>query len=242
MDFYNNLKNEIEKIIDNNQLMNEPIKIKGKILSTEEAIGNPERRDFPLLKGKESLVEADFKSYKGQAFTDKPSNFSGTVKDINSLNLDNNENRAVFVSAINAIMNYLNLTQNNVHCRNEEPEICAEKIDLFLKDKYGDVNIGMVGLQPAMLDKINQSFNTRVLDLDEDNIGKNKYGVIVEHGRKNLNDVIDWADILLVTGSTIVNGTITNFIDFHKPVIFFGTTISGAAKLMNLERVCFEAK
>ncbi|KUK31194.1 MAG: Uncharacterized protein XD63_1543 [Thermoanaerobacterales bacterium 50_218] len=51
----------------------------------------------------------------------------------------------------------------------------------------------------------------RVLDLDPDNRGKTKYGVLIEDGEKDLDEVINWAEVLLVTGSTVVNGTIVNF-------------------------------
>jgi len=39
-------------------------------LSPEEAIGNPEDRDYPLIVGKERLMQAEFRGALGQAFTD----------------------------------------------------------------------------------------------------------------------------------------------------------------------------
>jgi len=58
---------------------------------------------------------------------------------------------------------------------------------------------------------LRHSFDVRVLDLDPDNRGKTKYGVLIEDGEKDLDEVINWAEVLLVTGSTVVNGTIVNF-------------------------------
>jgi hypothetical protein len=43
--------------------------------------------------------------------------------------------------------------------------------------------------------------------------------------------------VLVATGSTIANKTITNIL-IDKPTIFFETTLAGAAALMKLERFC----
>ena len=48
----------------------------------------------------------------------------------------------------------------------------------------------------------------------------------------------DWADLLLATGTTLVNGTLMGPWLGNKPVIFYGTTIAGAAHLMGWERFC----
>ena len=73
-------------------------------------------------------------------------------------------------------------------------------------------------------------------------IGKTKNGVFIEDGEKNKDDVIQWADLLLVTGSTVVNGTVEDYYGLEKPVIFYGNTIAGTAVLMGLERICFHGK
>ena len=46
-----------------------------------------------------------------------------------------------------------------------------------------------------------------------------------------------WCDLLLVTGTTLVNGTLPIFLG-AKPIVFYGTTIAGAAYLMGWERFC----
>jgi uncharacterized membrane protein YgdD (TMEM256/DUF423 family) len=72
--------------------------------------------------------------------------------------------------------------------------------------------------------------------LDPDNIGTEKRGVRIE-GPEATADAIDWADLLLVTGTAIVNGTVGRFLT-GKPVLFYGTTIAGAADLMGWKRFC----
>jgi len=76
-----------------------------------------------------------------------------------------------------------------------------------------------------------------VIDLAEDNIGTVKYGVTIEDGRKDITELLNWCHLILATGSTVVNGSIANFL-IGKPVIFYGTTIAGPAALLGLRRFC----
>ena len=51
-----------------------------------------------------------------------------------------------------------------------------------------------------------------------------------------------YAELILCTGSTLCNGSIIDYLDLDKDVLFFGTTASGAAPLLGLKRVCFADK
>lgn len=236
-DFYNDLFNKFKSIVENNGLLNEEVKITGRPLNAEEAIGKPERKDYPIIKGKEKLLEADFKGVKGQAFSDMADNFNGTIKDIIEMSLKTNFDMAVYIATLNAVCRYLELTDNTVHCKDEEPEKCADEFVKYIKSKYGNPKIALIGFQPAMLEKLGRNFKVRVVDLAFDNIGKIKYNVLVEDGNKPIENLLNWCDIIVATGSTVANKSITNFLT-DKPAIFFGTTLSGAAALMNLERFC----
>ncbi|SHI33994.1 Putative heavy-metal chelation [Dethiosulfatibacter aminovorans DSM 17477] len=239
MEFYSNLNKKFKELVKSNNLENESIIIETRALKPEEAIGHTSRKDYPILTGKEVLMNAYFKECIGQSFTNAPSKFKGTLKDVASLDLSFNKNRAIFISVLNATMKYLGLIDRTIHCKNEEPEICSGKYLDYLKEKYGDVKIGLVGYQPSMLEKLSESFELRILDLDKNNIGTNKYGIVVEDGEKAFSSVVDWADIILVTGSTVANGTVVDFINLDKEVIFYGTTIAGVAHLEKLNRCCF---
>jgi hypothetical protein len=72
--------------------------------------------------------------------------------------------------------------------------------------------------------------------MDTENIGSRKFKINIEDPNAT-DEANEWADLLLVTGTTLVNGTIGNFLG-DKPVIFYGTTIAGAAHLMGWERFC----
>ena len=102
------------------------------------------------------------------------------------------------------------------------------------------VRIGLVGYQPALLQMLSESGRqVRVLDLNPANIGDVRYGVTVENGAVAREDLLTWAELILCTGSTLCNGTITDYLDLEKPVLFFGITAAGACQLMGWNRVCF---
>ncbi|WZL73882.1 DUF364 domain-containing protein [Clostridiaceae bacterium 35-E11] len=239
--FYDELFNKFKKLVEKNDLFNEKISVEGKVLNSEEAIGNPLREDYPILKGKEKLMQAEFRGEKGQAFTDMPGAFTGTIKEIINRPLKTNFDRAVLISTINAVCKYLKITDTTIHCKDEEPEDCAERLVEYIKENYGLPKITLIGLQPAMLERLSAYFQVRVVDLDIDKIGKVKFGVEIENAEEKTEEVLDWCELILVTGSTVVNGTITDFI-MEKPVIFYGTSIAGTGALMNLKQFCVCSK
>lgn len=240
-EFYNDLFIKFRKLVEDHHLLEEEVTITGRTLTPEEAIGNPVRKDYPIIKGKERLLEATFKGVKGQAFTDMPSHFNGTLTHIIEMPLKTNFDMAVYIAAVNAVCRYLEMTPSTVHCKDGEPEKCASELVEYIKNKYGNPKIALIGFQPAMLENLSKDFNVRIVDLAADTIGKIKHNVLVEDGNQPIEALLDWCDIIVATGSTIANYSISNFL-LDKPTIFFGTTIAGAASLMNLERFCPCAK
>lgn len=242
---------KFRNIAEKHGLIDSSINVKMRPLKPKEAIGKPLRDDYPILKGKEVLIEADFMGDKGQAFTDEPSDFEGTIKDVINLPFDTNRNRAVVVASVNAVLRHLNIAAGTIHCKNEEPEECAEEMAHRLLNRWGrSLTIGLVGLQPAIASSLIKTFsknNVKIADLDEDNIGKNFDGVTILDGRLYAKKLVEDNFLALVTGSTIVNGTIDEILETSKEgnknriVIFFGTTIAGIDVLMNLRRLCFKS-
>jgi len=237
-DLLSQLRERLRALAEENALLGETVTVAGRALTPEEAIGNPERQDFPLIKGREKLIQATLKDAKGQAFTDMPGHFSGTLSEILDRPLESNFDRAVFVATMNAVTSLLGLAERTVHCRDEEPEYCASCVVGFIKQNYGDPKVALVGFQPSLLQQLAPSFAVRALDLDSERIGTEKFGVVIEDGDRDTAAVLEWCDLVFATGSTIVNETITDFLDIGKPAVFFGTTISGAAALMGLDRYC----
>ena len=115
----------------------------------------------------------------------------------------------------------------------------------YLESNYPDVKrIALVGFQPSLLEMLSKSkYDVRVMDLNPNNIGQLKFGIRVEDGTAMKEEIRDsYAELILCTGSTLCNGSIIDYLDLDKEVLFFGTTTSGAAPLLGLKRVCFADK
>jgi hypothetical protein len=237
-DLFEEIKERARPILESHGLMDHRVRVKAHVLSTEEAIGNPEGDDFPLQKGKERLMQAEIDGALGQAFTDRYGDFQGALEEIMRMPLENNFRRAVFTATLNAALRSAGKAEKTIHCRDQGPGLCAAELARFIMDRHGRVRIGQVGFQPKMVEVLGASFPLRVLDMDPDNLGKRKYGIEIE-GPQAQEEVIDWADLLLVTGTTLVNATLEDFLG-KTPVLFYGTTIAGAAALMGWDRFCGE--
>ncbi len=238
MDFYNDIKEKFFNLIKEKNLMSSKVQVvSARTLTPQEVIGKPERQDFPLLKGKEMMIQADFKGSLGQAFTDMPGNYSGALQEILAMPLDNNFKRAVFIASINAVLRYLNYISKTVHCRDKEPAECAAHLVDYIKERFGNLRIAFIGMQPAMVEALATQFEIRVVDLDPDNVGQKRCGLLIEDVAYT-KEILSWADIVLATGTTVVNNTLTSLL-IEKPIIFYGVTIAGVAYLKGYEQYCF---
>ncbi|MFO7773141.1 MAG: DUF364 domain-containing protein [Dehalococcoidia bacterium] len=233
---YDILKREFARIVTDNALEGE-VTIRAAVLSPEEALGNPEDKDYPLIVGKERMMQAEFRGSLGQAFTDMFGNFSGRLSEIAPMELTDNFRRAIFISSLNAVMRYLGLINKTTHCKNDEPRLCCYELARHIEENYGRPRVAMVGLQPRMVEVLSKRFQLRVTDMDQANIGTEKFGCTI-HGPEMTGEHLEWCDVALVTGTTIVNNTIDRFM-ISRPVIWYGVTISGAAKLLGLDHFCY---
>ncbi len=114
-------------------ILDEGITVSAGPLTVKEAIGTPEETDFPIQQGKEKLMEAMFRNERGQAFTDNYGNYSGTLGEVSQLPLDNNFNRAVFVSTLNAVSRSLGMADCTVHCKDNGPKDCSMQVFEYIK-------------------------------------------------------------------------------------------------------------
>ena len=235
-------KGKLSQLLSRHELLDENLLVKVGLLTPEEAIGSPLRRDFPILLGKERVIEARFKSARGHAFTDAPIEFRGPVREILDRRLESNADRALFVATLNAVLRHLGQARGTVHCRDDEPEKCAVEIARLVRGKQ---NVGLIGCNPAILDALAKEFGPeRVIltDLNPENIGQTKYGVEVWHGETRMEDLVHEADMVVLTGTTFVNDTfprIWESIARHgKDYLIYGVTASGLCQLSGLNRVC----
>ena len=235
---YDILKKYFSDLVLTHGLEGEEIRVVTRPLTAEEAIGTPEDDDYPLLKGRERLMEAEFRGAKGHAYTDLFGDYEAGIEEIANLQLVNNFKRAVFIASLNAVMRYLGLVEGTVHCRDEEPVECGRELNGYLKDTFGPLKrVVLVGLQPRLLEALAGEYQVRVVDLDPENIGGIRKGVRIE-SPDDIEEILAWSELILVTGTTVANGTIEHFLNRDSPVVFYGVTIAGPARVLNLNRFC----
>lgn len=227
----------------NEELKLSEINISSKALKNEEAIGCPDRDDFPLLRGKEVLLQAEVDGSIGQAFTSDPIAYRGKIKDLLDLSDERLGNYALLVASVNAVGHKLGIADHTVHCKNNEPEECAKKISKYILEKHGMCNIGIIGYQPAILENCVSIFGSdriNLSDLSQSNIGSFRFGVKVLDGFADTKKLIEFSDVLLITGSILANGTYKNILNEigNKPYYLFGTTCSALASINNIDRLC----
>lgn len=225
--------------IDKLNIYDREIAIACKTLTPEEAIGNPLHDDYPIQLGKERIIEADFMGKKGQAFSDSYFNYSGKVNDILALNLGTTARRAIFISSLNAILAGLEKIPESIHCKDDDLMKCADHFLNFVRNQSLKTdNVLLVGLQPRLLEMLAKLKNVRVCDLNPDNIGTSKYGVVID-GPDRFSENAEWAGAIFATGSTVVNGTIDDIIKADRNTFFYGVTITGVAHLLGLKQFCY---
>lgn len=243
---YQNLKERFSDVLKEHQIENDHLSVSCRALTPEEAIGKTKRTDYPILTGKDVMIQAEYKGFRGQAFTDAPAAFEGMLEDILEMDIKHNpHDRGIFIATVNAVMASLGLCEGTVHCRTNGPEFCAKDMLQFLETNYPDIKkIALVGFQPSLLEMLaNSKYDMRVMDLNPNNIGQMKFGICVEDGTAMKEEIIhSYAELILCTGSTLCNGTMVDYLDLDTEVLFFGTTASGAAPLLGLKRICFADK
>ena len=238
-------KNKFKEIAQSNHLLKSEVAVLVKMLSPEEAIGSPGRRDFPIVTGKERVVEAEFQGSRAHAFTDSPKEFIGKLEEVISIPLSSNGARAIFIAAMNAVLKHLKIIETTLHCKDEEPEQCAKEIAPHIKNTLKAEKVGLIGLNPAILEMLSKTFgpeNIKITDLNTQNIGTVRYGVNVWDGKNMTDRLVQESDVVLMTGTTLVNGTfdgILNSIKNHnKDYLIYGVTCTGICRLTGLNRIC----
>lgn len=241
MSIMDDYRDGLAKTVQEHNLLEQEVIVEVKPLTSREAIGSPERDDFPILKGKERIVEARFRGVPGQAFTDAFAEYRGDLAGLLRLDLSDRFNASIFTAAANAVLRWLGKAEGTVHCRDREPGECAQKLLGFIKEKYPGVRkAALVGLQPAMAEVLAGAYDLTIVDLDPDNIGRTRAGAVVQDGRRDMAQALEQCDLIAATGSTLTNNTLDQVraAAGDRRLFFFGVTISGAAAMLGLERFC----
>ena len=239
--YWTDLKNYLEAEADERGWLKERIVVTARALSGVEAIGRPSHDDYPLLKGKESIVEAVIKDARGHAFTDTPGHFRGTIEDVLALPLSDNYERAIFIATLNAVLRKAGLIEGTVHCKDDAPVECARELAAYVAREFGSPKVFQVGYQPRMAEELSRRFDFRITDMDADNIGKQVGKARIEPDSAATDPNIAWCDVIIATGTTFANDTAQKLVDCGVPVIFYGVTCAGAAHVLGLTRFCTKA-
>ncbi len=236
---------KMRTLLSENNLFDVQTTILAKELSPEEAIGTPGRRDFPLIEGKERVIEATLLGARGQAYTDSPQEFTGPLSQVMDLPLDQTPKRAIFLAALNALGRKIGLVSGTVHCKDKEPEQCAPKIADYLYNLDQNMKIGLIGLNPAIAEALIDKFGPKqviITDLQEKNINKKKWGAEIWNGRTATERLIQVSDTLVVTGTTMANGTFDSIYrttqEYGKSIITYGITCAAVCNLLEIPRIC----
>jgi hypothetical protein len=236
MRFFDLLRHAFDSMVKANSWQEKTVHVRVKTLTPEEAIGNPEHQDYPLIKGRERMMEAEFMGSRGQAFTDMYGNFSGSLAEVASMEIENNYRRAVFLATLNALSRHLGFVTSTVHCRDDQPPACAKDLARFIRDTYGSPRVALVGLQPRMVQALAETFELRVTDMDPDAVGTERFGIHIQ-GPEDTARNLAWCELALVTGTTFTNNTLRELVT-NKPAIFYGVTAAAAAHFLGLPRFC----
>lgn len=239
------VRSRFNKIVEQEDLFDVDVSVLARPLTPEEAIGTPGRRDFPIITGRERVVEAVVAGSRGHAFTDSPREFTGSLGDVLGLDLETNGDRAIYIAALNAVLMHLGRIEASVHCRDEDPEKCAQVIAATIFEQYGPVDVGLIGLNPAIAEGLVEKFgadHVRITDLDEEKIGETRFGVKILDGRFRTGEMIDASDVFVVTGTTLVNGTFDSLYEIIRSskmnFFLYGVTAAGISELLGLDRLC----
>lgn len=201
-------------------------------------------REYALAKGKEVIVHCEIEGGYGQAFTNKPREFNGKVKDVLNMIHGDEGDRAIFFATLNAVLHKIKRVKGTIHCIEEEPERCGEEFASYLISKFGKVKVAHIGYQPGHVKAFTKYFgpeNVYVTDLNPENIGSNKFGVKILSGSMN-PDILKKVKVACITGSAAVNGTLPELLELCEKhdvePILYGVTGKGVAKILNIDIFC----
>lgn len=215
---------------------------KARFLTLDSNFVRLPSREYALMRGKEFIEHCEVRGCCGQAFTDRPRETEMRLKDVLRLNLEDVTNRALFFSALNAVMRLSGEVKRVIHCVKREAEECGEVMAREILERYGrGVRVAHIGYQPSHVEALSKLFKVYVTDMNPENVGKVKFGVRILDSSLN-REVISKADVVLITGSSLINNTLFELLDycrrFRVPHLIYGITAIGVAKIMGLQVFC----
>ena len=234
IELYKELKEKFLDINGVSDLLGETVTVIAD--KTPEATLMPEGYQLSSVKRGEYRVNAQILGSKGEAYTELASDFSGTLDDALNIPVSDKGISAITISAINAVLAHLGLCQGTFSDESEAHTDYASRLCEYVKENYDGKNIILVGYDGYIVKNfMDEGIDFWTMDKDPDNITQDRFNhVIVNSGKYNRECCFAWGKLFIVTGSTLCNGTITQYLNKGKDILLYGITASGAAALLDL--------
>lgn len=184
----------------------------------------------------EYRVTAQFKESYGEAYTETPEDFEGTLAEVLSIAPSDSGIDARLVAAVNAVMNHFGRCAGTFPTTFDERRLYTDALYNYVSENYGKSNIILVGYDGYIVKKfVSEEVDFWTMDRDPDNISQDRFKhVIVNSALYNREACFAWGKLFIVTGSTLTNGTIVQYLDKGVDILFYGITIGGTARLLDL--------
>lgn len=196
----------------------------------------PENEPVSTVSRPEYCVAAELCGVKGEAYTEEPSSFNGTLKEALEIQPTEKGISAVTIAALNAAMSYLGLTPGTFPEGEEARISYADALCRYVTEHHGKNNIILVGYDGYLVKRfVDEGLEFWTMDKDPANITQNRFHhVVVNNAKRNRESSFVWGKYFVVTGSSLCNGTILHYLNSGKELLFYGISCAGAAKLLDL--------
>ena len=216
------------------ELLDETVSVTGA--KEPEKTPRPENDPPSTVARPEYCVTATLRGVRGEAYTETPEDFRGTLEEALHIPPSEKGISAVTIAALNAAMSCLGLAPGVFPEEEEAHFRYAEKLYRYVIENHGPDNIVLVGYDGYLVKRfVDEGLIIWIMDRDPDHIAQDRFHhVVVNNAKRNRESSFVWGKYFIVTGSTLCNGTILHYLNSGKELLFYGITCAGAAKLLNL--------
>jgi len=236
-EFLRGLRSQLRRIVGEQGINPEKVPVEVRSLSPAEIYGDAPLGGLPASPGAMQMVEASVDGARGQAGTDEPGDWSGSLQDVLCMPLKDQFSRAIFVATLNGVMRSVGQLECTLHCKDERPGMCARKCVEMLTAEMDPGAVAMIGYQPRLFAALVKRYDLCVVDFHPEMVGRMIKGVKIV-GPDRMEKCNEKAGLLLVSGRTLINGTFDKVSTREKPAIFYGVTATGPARLLGLRHFC----
>ena len=231
-ELYEMIKERFLAVPGVNELLDLPVKVTAdtdpeKTLLPEGAVPSAAKRG-------EYRVCASLSGTTGEAYTETPWSFEGTLCEALQIPVTDKGINAISIACINAALSRLGLIEGTFSETIAAHESYADSLCRYVVENYGKKNIILVGYDGYIVKRfMDEGIDFWTMDRDPDNIAQDRFNhVIVNSAKYNRESCFAWGKLFIITGSTLCNGTVVQYLDKGKNLLFYGVTGRGASHLL----------